>query len=161
VIHPPVVPYNARSTWHVYSNPKQAKERERLLNLLGEAKAVVLSGHLHKYSCLVRRTETGRFVQLALSSVANTAEAKPRDVLEGVKAYGPDLVKLEPKHSPDTEKARREMLEAERPFIEHFEYAETWGHAMLTVRGDAIAAEVHRGMERKPWKSLDLSKMLG
>jgi hypothetical protein len=160
-IHPPVVPYNARSTWHVYSSPKQAKERERLLKLLGDAKAIVLSGHLHKYSCLVRRTETGRFVQLALSSVANTADAKPRDLLEGVEAYNPDLVKLEPKHSPDTEKARRDALEAERPFIEHFEYADTWGHAMLTVRGESVGAEVFRGMETLPWKSLDLSKLLG
>ena len=51
--------------------------------------------------------------------------------------------------------------EAERPFIEHYEYAETWGHAMMTIRGDSIDAEVYRGMERKPWKNLDLSKLLG
>src|SRR6185312_10262763 len=49
VIHPPVVPYNARSTWHIYSSPKQQSERERLLDLLGRHRAIVLCGHLHKY----------------------------------------------------------------------------------------------------------------
>lgn len=61
VIHPPVVPYNARSDWHVYSHPRQEEKRRRLLNLLASAQAVVLCGHLHKYSFLVRRTEKGRF----------------------------------------------------------------------------------------------------
>lgn len=161
VIHPPVVPYNARSTWHIYSQPRQLRDRARLLALLGQTRAVVLSGHLHKYSFLVRRTETGRFVQLGLSSVAKSENAKPRDFLEGVEHYGPDLVKLEPRHSPDTEKVRRDVLERERPFIEHFEYADTWGHAMVTMRGENIRAEIHQGLEQQIWKNLDLTRTLG
>src|SRR5205085_5593850 len=77
VIHPPVVPFTARATWHVYSHPNQQKQRERLLTLLGGAGAVVLCGHLHKYGCLIRRTEAGRFAQLAVSSVATDAAAEP------------------------------------------------------------------------------------
>jgi hypothetical protein len=157
VIHPPVVPYNARSTWHVYSHPNQARQRQRLLTLLGEARAVVLSGHLHKYSFLVRRTETGRFAQLAISSVAASTDGKPRDQIEGVQGYTPDLVKLEPRHSPDTEGRRRQVLEDERRFIEHYEYADTWGHALVKVRGGEVRAEVSRGLERQVWKSIDLS----
>lgn len=161
VIHPPVVPYNARSTWHVYSQPKQEPQRQRLLDLLGQARAVVLSGHLHKYSLLVRRTEKGRFVQLGLSSVASSADAKPRQLIEDVKGYGETLVQLEPRHSPDTEKRRRQILESERRFIERFEYADTWGHALVTVRGDQVHAAVYRGLERGPWKNLDLTKAIG
>lgn len=160
VIHPPVVPYNARSTWHVYSSPTQTRQRERLLELLGGARAVVLSGHLHKYSFLVRRTERGRFSQLAISSVATDAAAAPRNLLEGERQYGPDLVRLEPRHSPDTEDRRRALLEAERPFIERFEYAETWGHAWLRVSGDRVRAEVFRGLDQG-WKELDLTTPLG
>lgn len=160
VIHPPVVPYNARSTWHIYSSPKLERERARLLNLLGEHRAIVLSGHLHKYSYLVRRTEKGRFVQMSLSSVGNTGDVKTRDLIEDVKGYGPDLVKLEPKHSPTTEQQRRAILETERPFIEHFEYADTWGHAMIQLKGEQIIAAVYRGMDRQPWKTLDLTKAL-
>ena len=161
VIHPPVVPYNARSTWHVYSHPNQAKQRDRLLDLLGRWRAVVLCGHLHKYSFLVRRTKSGRFVQLALSSVATDEQARPRDLLEGVDRYTPDLVDLEPKHSPETVARRREVLAAERPFIERFEYADTWGHALVTVRGDGVRAEIIRGLGQEPWKALDLTGPLG
>jgi hypothetical protein len=154
------VPYNARSTWHVYSQPGRERDRERLLTLLGRARAVVLSGHLHKFSFLVRRTEAGRFVQLALSSVAASADGAPRDRIEGLDGYGRDLVKLEPRHSPETVERRRQMLEDERRFIEHFEYADTWGHALVRVRGDAVRAEVFRGLEREAWKGLDLTRPL-
>ena len=161
VIHPPVVPYNASSTRHIYSQPKQERERQLLLELLGAERAIVLSGHLHKFSFLVRRTEKGRFVQLGLSSVASNADALPRDLIEDVKGYGPDLVNLESRHSPDTEKKRCSILEMERPFIEQFEYADTWGHALLSVRGDQLNVSVFRGLYRQAWKSFDLTKAIG
>jgi hypothetical protein len=159
-IHPPVVPYNARSNWHVYSSPKQQAQRTRLLELLGRHRAIVLCGHLHKYSLLVRRTEHGPFVQLAISSVAATSDGKPRDERIGVNQYGPDLVELEPRHAPETANTRRELLAAEQPHIERFEYADTWGHAVLNVRGGQVAAEVYCGLEAQPWKTLDLTTLL-
>lgn len=159
-IHPPVVPYNARSNWHIYCSPKQATQRERLLDLLGRHKAIVLCGHLHKYSLLVRRTEEGRFVQLAISSVAATSDGKPRDERGGLGDYRPDLVDLEPKHAPDTIGARRELLSAERPFIEHFEYADTWGFAAIHSRGGRISAETYRGLDAVPWKRANFDALL-
>lgn len=160
LIHPPVVPYNARSDWHIFSKPHQQAERTQFLNLLGKHRAIVLCGHLHKYSFLRRRTEQGSFVQLAISSVATDAAAQAKQALEGVEHYGPDLVQLEPNHSPATPEARRALLGAERPFIEHFEYADTWGHALLKVAGPRIAADVYRGLSETPWKTLDLSAHL-
>src|SRR6185369_13124188 len=124
-IHPPVVPYNARSNWHIYSSPKQAAQREQLLSLLGRHRAIVLCGHLHKYSLVVRRAEQGKFAQLAISSVAASADGKPKDERTGLDQYTPDLVELEPKHAPDTIQARRDLLAAEKPFIDHFDYADT------------------------------------
>lgn len=156
VIHPPVVPYNARSSWHIYSKPTQQAQRDRLLSLIGRHQAVVLCGHLHKYSFLRRRTEHGSFVQLALSSVATDLEARPKDELAGIDAYTADLVRLEPKHSPATEDERRSLLAAEKPFIERFEYADTWGHALLRCRSGKLSAEVFRGISTAPWKTLDL-----
>jgi hypothetical protein len=160
IIHPPVVPYNARSTWHVYAQPRQDSQRQRLLGLLGQYRAIVLSGHLHKYSLLVRRTETGRFVQLALSSVASSEDARARDLREGRQSYGPNLVELEPRHSPDTVQQRRHVLETEAPLIENFEYADTWGHALVMVQGEQVRAEVFRGFDRRVWKSIDLTGLL-
>lgn len=159
-IHPPVVPYNARSSWHIYSSPKQAEQRTRLLELLGQHRAIVLCGHLHKYSLLTRRTEQGRFVQLAISSVAASADGKPKDERSGLDQYTPDLVDLEPRHAPETVAARRELLAAERPFIEHFEYADTWGHAVVKASGGKLGATVYRGLNNEPWKTVDFEKLL-
>lgn len=158
VVHPPVVPYNARATWVVYA--KQPGERQRLMDLLGKHRAIVLCGHLHKYSCLVRRTGTGKFVQLAISSVATDPEAKPKDERQGLEAYSPDLVTLEPKHAPETEKDRRAFLEAERPFIEHYQYADTWGRGRMRFSKGGVRAEIYRGISRESWKTLDLSALL-
>lgn len=159
VIHPPVVPYNARADWHIFA--RQPAERTRLLNLLGKHRAIVLCGHLHKYSCLVRKTETGKFVQLAISSVATDPEGKPKDERQGLEAYKPELVELEPKHAPDTVDKRRALLEAERPFIERYEYADTWGHARLRVTREGVRAEVCRGLGSEAWRTLDLSGFVG
>jgi len=86
---------------------------------------MVLSGHLHKYSLLTRQSPQGDIVQLAVSSVVRSPQEQPKDVLEGIDRYGPDLVNLEPKHSPDTIDARRDLLKAEAPGIKRFEYADT------------------------------------
>jgi hypothetical protein len=160
-IHPPVVPYNARSNWHIYSSSKQAAQREQLLNLLGRHRAIVLCGHLHKYSLLMRRTDSGRFVQLAISSVAASADGKPKDERTGVAQYTPDLVELEPKHAPETVNDRRDLLAAEKPFIEHFDYADTWGHATLQSTGGKLTAQIYRGLEATPWKMADFDRLLG
>jgi hypothetical protein len=157
-VHPPVVPYNARSTWHVYSAPKYQEQRSRLLSLLGRHNAIVLCGHLHKYSYLVRRTEEGSFVQLAISSVASTSDGRSKNSLERVQDYGPALVDLEPKHAPESIELRRRWLAVEQPFIERFEYAETWGHATVNLSEDAVTADIYRGLENRAWKTLKLSQ---
>jgi hypothetical protein len=159
-IHPPVVPYNARSNWHIYSSPRQANERTLLLELLGRHQALVLCGHLHKYSFLVRRTDAGRFVQLAISSVATTSDGRPRDERSGVDDYRPELVDLEPRHAQETVQARRDLLAAERPFIEHFEYADTWGHALVHLRQGKLEADIYRGLDRHDWRRLNFSSYL-
>ncbi len=70
VLHPPVVPYGARATWHLFSAERDKAQRERLLALLGKHNAFVLTGHIHKFNVLVRATPGGgRFLQFALSSV--------------------------------------------------------------------------------------------
>ena len=159
VIHPPVVPYNARSTWHVYSRPNQAAQRAKLLSLLGKHRAIVLSGHLHKYSCLVRRTEAGPFVQLAISSIISKPELQPKQLLAGVEQYGPDLVALEPKFDEKSLDARRESLTAEKPFLRHWEYADTAGYALLDVAGDRVTARIYNGLGKRQWKSVDLTAL--
>lgn len=98
----------------------------------------------------------GSFTQLAISSIADKLQASPRDLIEDVQGYGPDLVDLEPRHSPDTLQRRRDVLAAERPFIEHFEYANAWGHALMRVQADQVQASVYRGLADVAWTSLNV-----
>lgn len=158
VIHPPVVPYNARSDWHIFSREKQRDQRERLLSLLGRYKAIVLSGHLHKYSLLTRKTSENDIVQLAVCSVLRSEKEQPKDVLDKVDRYGPDLVNLEPKHSPDTVEARRQLLKAEAPSIKHFEYADTAGYSLLNVYANRIDVELYCGIGQPTWKTRHLQE---
>ena len=142
LLHLPVVPYNARSNWRVYYHERQAERRERLVNLLGRHRAIVLCGHLHKYSLLVRRCKTGKFVQLAISSVLKDSTQKTDLALTHVDAYGPKLTELEPTFSPETRELREHVLSDEKPFIEHFEYANQSGFAMLSVDNDDVQMNV-------------------
>lgn len=160
VIHPPVVPFNARANWHIFSKPQQQAKRDRLLGLLGHHQAIVLCGHLHKYNLTVRKTKEGRFVQVCLSSVIPDPNLQPKDVLEGVDKYTPDLVRLEPKFDAASETARRDLLTAEAPFIERFEYADTAGYGLLTVAGPKVNLAVYNGLGKRKWKELDLTAAL-
>lgn len=156
-IHPPVIPYNARADWHIYPRENKRPLRDRLLSLLGGHRAMVLSGHLHKYNLLTRRTTAGPITQLAISSVLRSEKDQPKGVLDGVEKYSSDLVNLEPKHSPDTVEARRALLKAETPFIERFEYADTAGYAVVKVYADRTDVDLYAGIGQAMWKSRKLS----
>lgn len=157
VVHQPVVPYNARSSWCVYGKAAQSEKRERLLRLLGKHRAVVLSGHLHKHSFVERDTEEGPFTQLSVNSVANRLEGEARDLISGIDNYTPDLVDLEPNHSPETIDARRAILTAEKPHIRRFDYGNFWGHAKLQLQGDRIEADIYQMLADEPWKRINLT----
>ena len=161
VIHPPVVPYGARSTWHVFSNERDKAQRERLLELLGKHRAFVLSGHIHKYNLLVRATPRGgKFLQLGLSSVIYQPEGPPQHVLSGVKEYNGDQVSVEPNFSPGTEKQRRAVYQTEAPFVRQFQYADLPGYAVLHVEGARVKVRIYSGVGRAVWRSLELSELL-
>lgn len=157
VVHPPVVPYNARSAWCLFGKDRDAEKRERLYRLLGKSRAIVLCGHLHKHSLVERETAEGNFTQLAISSVANDLDAKPKDLMSGVDNFTSDLVDLEPDHSPETVNERRAILERERPFIRRFDYGNFWGHAVVKISPEKVEADVYQLLGELPWKTLRLS----
>jgi UDP-2,3-diacylglucosamine pyrophosphatase LpxH len=161
VVHPPVVPYGARATWHVFSVQRESAQRDRLIELLGKHNAFVLGGHIHKYNLLVRATPRGgRFLQLGVSSVIRALELKPEHVLSGVASYNPDQVKVEPNFSPTTEKERRAVYDLEAPLVKQFEYADLPGYAVVTVNGPRITANIFGGVERQLWRSLALPELM-
>lgn len=161
IIHPPVVPYGARSTWHLFSAGKDKAKREKLLTMLGKQHAFVLGGHIHRFNTLTRETSGGgRFVQFAISSVVNAAEPKPATELDGLKDYTPDQIRVEPKHSPETAEKRRAVYVEEAPFVRTFSYADLPGHAVVTVSGDRVEARVYAGVSRQLYRSVDLTQLM-
>lgn len=161
VIHPPVVPYGARSTWHLFANAKDAARREKLLGLLGRQHAFVLGGHIHRYNTLTRTTPGGgRFVQLAVSSVVPALEVAPKTELSGIAEYTGDQIRVEPAHSPGTEIERRAVYDSERKSVTTFQYADLPGYAVVTVRSDGVVAEMYAGASRRLWKTASLSALL-
>ena len=158
VVHPPVVPYDARSNWIIFSRDDRAGDRQRLLGLLGEYEAIVLSGHLHKYSLATRRTNRGSFAQLAILSILRDEQTKLRQVLRGVEHFGADLVNLEPQFNPPTLAQRRRILSNERPLIDHFEHANVPGYAMVHVYAKRVDAEIYVGLGQNRWKTDQLSR---
>lgn len=157
VVHPPVVPYNARANWHLFAKPSQEASRKRLLEILGRHRAIVLSGHLHKYATVSRRTEQGRFTQLAQCGIIRKAASETKQPKSGLAEYGPDLVDLEPTFSPDSREERRQRLAAERPSIESFDYADVPGYAVVRVSRTKVAADIHIGLGRRLWKTVPLA----
>ena len=160
VMHPPAVPYNARSTWHLFSRAKEKDVRERFLNILGANKVILLTAHLHKYVVLARRTSRGTFVQLSMNSVISSPKILVKNHLEGVKNYGGRLVELEPEFQPDTKEQRQKMLEDEKPYITYFEYANFPGYAVINVSDTGINADIYTGDSGKLWKSVPLGLVL-
>lgn len=159
VVHPPVVPYGARSTWHLFAAERERARREKFLALLGDQRALVLGGHIHKYTTLGRRAGRGRFAQFALSSVLSAPTAKAKDILTGANAYTPDQVKVEPGFSPANEAERRAVYDAERPFVGDFEYADLPGYAVVSVDGPKVTARVYAGATREVWRTVDLTAL--
>lgn len=161
IIHPPVVPYGARSTWHIFSSDREKTSRERLLQLLGKNNAYVLSGHIHKYNVLVRNVPgSGKFLQLAMSSVIHSNDPQPRNELAGSKDYTADQVAVEPSFSPATADQRRAVYTAEAPLVSRFQYADLPGYAVVEVKGARVTATIYSGVTRKAWRRLELSDLL-
>jgi len=146
VMHPPAVPYNARSTWHLFSRDSEKDVRERFLNILGKYKVVLLTAHLHKYHVLVRKTPTGEFTQFSMNSVISSPNISVRDYLEGSDNYNAGLLELESEFQPDSKQLRQKMLEDEKSNITHFEFANF-----------PISADIYTGDTDKIWKSTALS----
>ncbi len=161
VMHPPAVPYNARSTWHLFWREREREVRERFLNILGANRVILLTAHLHKFSVVTRKTSSGAFVQFSMNSVITSPESSVRDHLKGVEHYGGALVELEPEFQPETEAERRKMLEDEEPYIASFEFADFPGYAVINASDAGVTADIFVADSGIAWRSVSLIPAIG
>lgn len=158
-VHEPVIPYSARSTWHVFN--RDPKRRAELVNLLGKHRAIVLGGHLHKASVLARKTDSGILVQAGIGSVIPASDVIIKDELRGVDKYNSGLLDLEPDFSPATLQARKEVIDAEMPHIRHFEYADFCGYGTVKINdNNEVVMSIFPHTEDVPWTMVNLTRLL-
>lgn len=157
LIHEPVIPVNERC-WHTLRNSPE--KRERLLKILAQNRAVVLSAHLHLYSVVCRNTEWGPIVQIMVNSVVKDRNfQKPAQVLT---RYGSVLATSNPSWQPETMAERIKWLDEETPHISYFKQMDLPGYGILTMdskTGD-ISLEYYAAFAKAPYDSISISGLM-
>ena len=87
-------------------------------------------------------------------------EVSPKNQLSGIGEYNGDQIRVEPSHLPATEKERRSVYDAEKPFVKTFEYADLPGHPVVTTNANQVTGKIFSGVSRRLWKTVDLSKAM-
>ena len=156
-IHEPVIPVTERC-WHVLR--RDSEKREEFLEVIASHKAIVLCGHLHRYSVVSRATPYGPVVQAMVISVIK--ERDYQEPTEVITNYGPSLAENLPHWHPETLEARKAMLSEEANHVTYFKQTDLPGYAVIKIdeKKDRILLEYYAGFGDKPYDSVDLTKLL-
>ncbi len=156
-IHEPVIPVTERC-WHTLrKNPPQ---REKLLEVIAKNKAIVLCGHLHRYSVVSRNTPYGPIVQVMVISVI-----KDRNYLipsNVITKYGPSLAENVPEWQPETLEDRKAILAEEAKYVTFYQQTDLPGYAVIKTDGKkgTVLLEYWAAFGDKPYDSIDLTKLM-
>jgi UDP-2,3-diacylglucosamine pyrophosphatase LpxH len=156
-IHEPVIPVTERC-WHTLRN--DTEQREKLLKIIAKNKAIVLCGHLHRYSVVRRVTQYGPIVQVMVNSVIkNRNYQKPTNLIT---EYGPSLAVNVPDWQPETLDARKAMLSDEAKYVTYYKQTDLPGYAMIKIdeKEGIILLEYYAAFADKPYDRIDLTTLL-
>ena len=157
LVHEPVIPVTERC-WHVMRN--EHEKRKRLLVVIAKNKAIVLCGHLHRYSVVRRNTPFGPVVQvMAVSVVKDRNYQNPSKAISG---YGPSLAENVPDWQPETLNARKAMLSEEAKYVTYFKQTDLPGYAVISMdeKKESILLKYYAAFGDKPYDVVDLAKLL-
>lgn len=156
-IHEPVIPVTERC-WHVLR--KNDEKREKFLELIARNKAIVLCGHLHRYSVVRRSTPFGPIVQvMAISVVKDRAYQHPSKVLT---KYGPSLAEDFPQWHAESLDERISMLKEEAKYVDYYKQCDLPGYAMIKIdeSKQLIMLEYYAAFSDEPYDMIDLSALM-
>ncbi len=156
-IHEPVIPVTERC-WHTFR--KDEEKREKLLEVIAKNKAIVLCGHLHRYSVVRRNTPSGPIVQvMAISVVKDRSYQTPAKVIT---EYGPSLATNLPDWQAETLDARIAMLEEEARHVTYFKQTDLPGYALIKIdeEKESIMLEYYAAFGEKPYDTINLTNLL-
>lgn len=157
VVHEPVIPVTERC-WHTMRN--DAEQREKLLEVIARHRAIVLCGHLHRYSVVRRNTPYGPIVQvMAISVVKDREYQTPGEVIT---EYGPSLAANLPDWQPETLDARKAILSEEAKFVSYYKQTDLPGYAIIKIdeENESIKLEYYAAFGEKPYDMIDLTALL-
>ena len=159
VIHPPIVPYGAvqAGTSTPAQRPNQTGEADRSIRTgkcLGNwwPSAQVQRDSSHD---IARRAIWSSFCQ----QCDQHPKVQPKDLAEArIVQCRPDSrgAELFSGHGKGT----ASDLEAERPFVKAFQYADHPGYAVVTVSPESVKMSVYSGVSRQAWTTLNLSELV-
>jgi Calcineurin-like phosphoesterase len=156
-IHEPVIPVTERC-WNVLRN--EPERRQKLLEVIAKNKAIVLCGHLHRYSVVRRNTDFGPIVQImAISVISDRNYLVPGKVIT---QYGPSLVDNVPEWEPATAGQRRAWLTEESKYVTYYKQTVLPGYAVLKVdsSGKKIIMEYYAAFGSKPYDIVNISELM-
>lgn len=155
-IHEPVIPVTERC-WHTLK--KDPGNRERLLEVIARHKAIVLCGHLHRYSVVRRNTQWGPIIQvMAVSVVRDRKYLEPSHL---VTKYGPSIAENVPAWQPETMEARKAILAEEARYVTYYKQTDLPGYAILTMdsKQGRVQLEYYPAFGKRPYDTIDLTAL--
>ena len=156
-IHEPLIPVTERC-WHAFR--EDTEKRAILLEVIARNKAIVLCGHLHRYSVVRRKTPSGPIVQVMVISVVKDRSYQiPSQVIT---EYGPSLAENIPDWQPETFDARIAMLKEEAKYVDYFKQTDLPGYAIIKIddENESIVLEYYAAFGEKPYDTIDLKALL-
>lgn len=156
-IHEPVIPVTERF-WHTLRNNQE--QREKLLDIIARNKAIVLCGHLHRYSVVRRETKYGFVVQVMVISVIK--DRKYQKPVKIITEYGPSLAENVPDWQPETLEARKAMLAEEAKHVTYYKQTDLPGYAVINIdeKNEKVQLKYYAAFAKKPYDIIDLTKLL-
>ena len=131
-----------------------------MLELLARHRAIVLCGHLHRYSVVRRSTSHGPVVQImAVSVVKDRSYLVPDSVIT---TYGPSLAETKPEWQPETLEVRKAMLKEESRYVTYYKQTDLPGYALLKMNesNGELVLEYYAAFGEKPFDTIDLSALI-
>jgi 3',5'-cyclic AMP phosphodiesterase CpdA len=156
VVHEPVIPVTERC-WYVYKNDRE--KRNELLSVIARNNAVVLCGHLHRYSVVRRETDDGPVVQVMAVSVVRDRAYQVPDTL--ITSYGASLLEYDPQWQPETLPQRKAILEEEARYVTYYTQTDLPGYAKINIDTDteSMVLQYYPAFGEKPYDTVDLSAL--
>ena len=157
VIHKPVIPVTGYC-WHALRQNMQ--QRKKLLEVIAKHKAIVLSGHIHRYSVVSRKTAFGQVVQvMAISVVKDSSIQVPLSFIDNYELL---LNEAPAEWEPETIEVRKSILSEELKHISYFKRADLSGYAIIKINDqeESIKLEYYAAFGKKPYDVVNLTELL-